>query len=346
MSACSARRTPPYARLFHPGHNQFLNFPPAFWSFWTGDRGGRRKEDGSRHRSPVHRPSIDSTARRRYSRHVTVQPTPARADGADNPPLPPFNLWRTLRFGIREAWDALGFVCAASLTLFLALPVPVVLALMVARVPSPMALIAAAVAGSVASAAVLGPLYAGTCSLVHRTIVRDEPSYMDLLRGTGRLYWRATGLALVESAVTGVLLGNLVFYARLRGFGWLLITTVFLYLCLFWGMNCLYHWPLLVAAEEGIIRRDDGGRPRLLPVFRNGFLLATSAPIYSLGLLVVLAVVLIPAGLSGVGMALVGPGLAAFLTTQATRDQLVRFGVLPPPPDLESPVNDVWRMRG
>jgi hypothetical protein len=111
-------------------------------------------------------------------------------------------------------------------------------------------------------------------------------------------------------------------------------------------MNALYHWPLLVAGEAGILCRDDGRAPGLRTVLRNGFLLSAGAPGYTLLIGAVLAVVAAPLVFSGVGMALVLPALVVFATTQAARDHLVRFGALPPPPDPDEPVLDeVWRLR-
>ena len=110
-------------------------------------------------------------------------------------------------------------------------------------------------------------------------------------------------------------------------------------------MNCLYHWPLLVACEEGLIRREDGGIPRIGAVYRNGFLLAFSSPAFTLGLLLIIMALSVLLIVSGIGMVLLWGGFSAFLTTQAMRDQLVRFGALPPPPDPDEAVRDEgWRV--
>jgi len=254
-------------------------------------------------------------------------------------------LGRTLRFAVRAAWDALGFVCAMSLTLFVFLALPVAVALRPGGLAAPGERAGWAVAGSVLFLALLPPLYAGACFLTHRILTHDEPSYLDLWRGAARLYGRAVLLGTVQTLVTAILVANVVFYLRFNSFPFLLLAVVFFYLLLFWWMNGLYHWPLLVAGEVGVLRREDGGRPGLRAVFRNGFLLAFSAPGFTFALLLIIIAVFIPLALSGVGMALLSVGLFAFLTTQATRDQLVRFGVLPPPPDPDAPVEDEgWKV--
>ena len=105
-------------------------------------------------------------------------------------------------------------------------------------------------------------------------------------------------------------------------------------------------FPLLVAAYNGQIMRPDGGPPRLSAVFRNGFVMALSNPLYSFVLLAVLA----PLGtlllISGVGAALLGAGTLALVSTRATRDHLIRFGLLPPDQDPDESIrDDAWRMR-
>jgi uncharacterized membrane protein YesL len=194
---------------------------------------------------------------------------------------------------------------------------------------------------------ILPPIYAGICLLAHRALSHDEPAYGQVWSGFARLYLRAAACALAQVLVFAILAANLLFYLQRAGFAWLALSALFGYLTLFWGMNCLYHMPLLVAGEEGVIKREDGGKARLSSVFRNGFLLASSSPAYTLGLL---AILIVEGGvfmLLGVGAAMLGAGVGAFLTTQATRDHLVRFGVLTPPPDPDAPVGDeVWRMKG
>lgn len=190
------------------------------------------------------------------------------------------------------------------------------------------------------------PVYAGVCWLTHLIIERDEPSYAEIWRGATRMYGRAVALGAIHLVVTLVLLGNAAFYLRTGGFIFILLAVLFLYALLFWGMNLFYHWPLFIAIEGGILKRDDGGKPGLRSVFRNGFLLAFSAPAFTFILVAVIMAVSIPLIISGAGLALIAPGFIAFLSTQATRDQLVRFHILPEPPDPDEPIEDTaWRVR-
>jgi len=255
-------------------------------------------------------------------------------------PVAPPRLGRTLRFGFRTAWDSLGFVCATSLTLFAALCVPATL-LTVVRIRG--LAIAAALA---AYLLLVPPLYGGICWLAHKVFEHDEPSYADLWRGFRSLYTKALALGALQLLVNAVLVANIVFYLSRPSFVFLLLAIGFAYGLLFWWTNQVYHWPLLVAISTGLIRRDDGQTPGLSAVLRNGFVLTVSAPGYTFALLLLLSVIAIPLTISGVGLALLAPGIAAFLTTQAARDQLVRFGVLDAQPDPDEPIGDErWRME-
>jgi hypothetical protein len=244
-------------------------------------------------------------------------------------------LGRTIGLAVRTSWDALGLVCLVSLTLFAAAIVPVYLFWRFGLSASiPVRLVGIGV-GLLAGVLVLAPLFAGACWLANVFIEHDEPSYADLWHGARRLYGRAVLLGLVQAAVKTVLLLNLAFYLSRGSFVFTLLGVFFLYLLGFWTMQVAYHFPLLVAAERGLLKREEEGKTPI-----------TSILAYSFGLMAVLVVLAIPCLVSGAGMALIFPGFAAFLIMQATRDQLVRFGHLPPPPDPDEPISDErWRVR-
>src|SRR5207247_237891 len=108
----------------------------------------------------------------------------------------------------------------------------------------------------------------------------------------------------------------------------------------------IYQIPLLIASERGILNREGEGATPLPTILRNALVLALASPGYTFGLTTFLAIIAIPSILSGAGLALILPGFSAFVTIQATRDQLVRFGHLEPPADLDEPIPDErWRLR-
>ncbi len=256
----------------------------------------------------------------------------------------PLSIAKTLRGGIRAAWDSLGLVCASSLTLFVGFALPLFAGMKLAAISGKLSM---ALAVTMVTFLLIVPaLAAGISFLAHRVITRDEPSYSDLWIGFVRLYSRSVAIAAVQAGVIAVLGLYVVFYFSRGGLGWILAGIACGYMLVFWGMNCLYHWPLLIASDQGIIKRDDGGRARLISVFRNGFLLASSAPGYTFGLLAFLIALGAPLAISGVGMALIFPGFATILAAQATHDQMVRFGLLPIPPDMDEPLREeAWRVK-
>ncbi len=258
-----------------------------------------------------------------------------------NIPQPKVGLGKTLRRATRQSWDSLGLVCAASLTLFAAC-VPVALFWYLL---APFGAVRW-LGGLLVAALTVAPLTAGLHYLVHQIVERDEPTYLDMWRGARQLYGRAAGLGAIQLGVQGVLAVSVWFYTSRGVFLLTALGALCLYLLVFWWAMCLYQWPLLVAGETGLLERDEGRRTTAFSAVRNSALLTLSSPFYSLGLLALLLVVLIPLLVSGVGMALLGGGFAAFAGTQAARDQLVRFGAIPPPPDTEGPAPDEpWRVR-
>lgn len=249
---------------------------------------------------------------------------------------------RTLKYGLRAAWDSLGFVCAISLTVFTIAMLPATAVIEALHAGSVVVLVGAVLVWLMS----VPPLFGGACYLVHRILSLDEPSYLHLWQGAMKMWGKSVLLGMTQAFVLGVLWANMLFYLHLGTPLFIVLAVTVFYLLLFWGMNCLYHWPLLVAGEVGILTRQDGGRSGLWAVFRNGFLLTFSSPGFTFCLLLVIMALGTLLFLSGVGAALLLTGLFAFLITQAVRDQLVRFGVLPPPPDPDEPVPDeAWTLR-
>jgi hypothetical protein len=252
---------------------------------------------------------------------------------------------RTLKFSVRAWWDSLGLACAASITLFTAFSLPA--SILVSGLQAHNSRSVGAVCLSIVLLTmVVFPLYGGLCWIAHKVLTRDEPGYTDMWNGARAMYLRSAGLGLLQLVVTAILVSNIVFYLLRGTLAFLLLAILFMYGLIYWGMNCLYHWPLLIANEAGIVRREDGEKPGMLSVLRNGFLMASSAPGYTLLLTALLAITLALLAVSGLGLALLSGGVAAYLSTQATRDQLIRFGVLPTEPDPdEEVVEEAWKVR-
>jgi uncharacterized membrane protein YesL len=261
------------------------------------------------------------------------------------PQRTPLRLLRTLKFGIRAVWDSLGLVCAVSLTMFVAFTIPVYLGYAISRIVTVPPMLS--VIGAVAFwAMAISPIFGGCCYLAAKIIDHDEPGYADLWTGFARLYVRFALLGLIQISVAAALAVNILFYLRFGSPAWLILAVVFIYLLGFWMLNCQYHFPLIVSADFGWITLETVGPARLGAAFRNALVMVMASPGYSIGLLVTLIVVTAILAISGVGMAMLGAGLIGLLTIQATRDHLVRFGLIPQQPDPgDSAPNDAWRLK-
>lgn len=259
--------------------------------------------------------------------------------------MPPVRLAVALRRFVRSSWDHLGLVCAASFTVFGAAVAALAAALALVLALGLRGLAASAIAIAVVVPLVVAPLYGGSVIALSRAIGHEETAYTDVWKSAARVFGRAVALGSVELGVIVVLGGNVVFYASRGSLPTAVAAAIAAYALAFWLMCCVYHWPLLAAGDSGAIARDDGRAPGLGAVLRNGVVMAVSAPGFTLAVLVVLCAVLAVLAASGVGLALLAPGLAASLCLEAARHQLVRFGVLPPP-EPEGPASDEpWRLR-
>ncbi len=257
---------------------------------------------------------------------------------------PTAGLWQALRQGARDVWEHLGLVAAISLT-WLAL---FTLALGLGRaLPLSLAL------GARLALTVLFALFtqtgptAGAFEIAHRVATHDEISYGAFWRGAARGYGLALRLATVNLTVVVLLGVNLWFYVRLRHPAGYIAALLCLYALLFWGMMAVYHGPLLWVQEAGLV--DDAerrARRGVIAVLRRAFFLALAAPLYSLGLLAVVALLTALAFATGALLALFWMGGVALLTTRAARLLLLRYGALPTP--LVEPIvpDEKFRLGG
>ncbi|MGC8668069.1 MAG: hypothetical protein ACP5VE_08155 [Chthonomonadales bacterium] len=254
----------------------------------------------------------------------------------------------TLRRAIRAVWDHLGLLCGLSCTLFAVSAAGLSALSALARMLGLSRLWEVA-AGAAWMAFVAVPLYAGIAQIAHRILAHrvapsEPPTYADLWVAFRSLWLRAVFLGLVEFVVSAVLMGNLVFYLIRGGFGFLLLAAFFVYLTAFWLVNMMYHWPLLIAAEEGLIPTESlpAGRrkARVSAALRNSLLLAAGAPLRGFGVCAFLAATGLALAASGIGLVFLLPGYSAVLAAQATWDELVRMGVVEAPPDPEAPPTD------
>src|SRR5690349_12240296 len=109
-------------RLNHPHHRNQGRSPPGIGNSHLQQAFDRGRVSGV---SPNSLGVYAGDSRPPITLHLTP-PTEPEEEITAKPVSPP-RLGRTLKHGTRTAWDSLGFVCAASLTLFASLCIPVTL---------------------------------------------------------------------------------------------------------------------------------------------------------------------------------------------------------------------------
>lgn len=256
--------------------------------------------------------------------------------------LPPASLRRALRAALRETWDRLGLVVAAGLTwavLFSSV-------FLVVRIPAPGIVRIACLC--IAVAAVLPAALAGTFGVAHRMASHDEFGYADLWRDARRLYGPATRLGVIHMLAYGLIGTNIWFYLRLGGVGGVIAVLLSLYALLFWSAMAIYHGPLLVVQEFGVLDEGDYRAKRgAFAVVRRAFYLVLGEPIFSLALLTLAVLYTVVLVVVVVLFPLFWAGGLSLLLTFPTRALLVKYGVLPAPstevpvPDAEFRIKDV-----
>lgn len=264
--------------------------------------------------------------------------TQAAAEVADTRRL---SIWHTTRRALAVWWEHLGLSCAVS-------------AILVISLMGAMALLARAgmlrtdrqPGGSIIVAALIlmgsAWLWAGLHRVAHAMAHRQDSSVTLVFKVSGANLLQAWGLAVIQLLGAAACALNIWFYFGLRSPLGTVLGVVFSYVLVLWLMACLYHWPLMTAAQLGLIPSDTG-RIRLRAVLRNGFILLGSAPAYTAAFGAIALAINLPLVASGIGLVLVTPALFSIFCTQAVRDHMVRLGLVPPP-DEGPVVSDRWQV--
>lgn len=184
----------------------------------------------------------------------------------------------------------------------------------------------------------------GAFRVASALVFREEFSIGMLFPREGRQVGQALALSLMQTGVCAAMMANISFYVSIRTPVGVVLAVVFGYALALWLLNCLYHWPLLAAAHGGVIPVEPGERPRLRRVFRNALALFVTAPGYTVGMALGTFVLALLVGLTGIGLVLAVPALLSILATQALHDQMVRLGMIPPPPEGPAPPDEPWRV--
>lgn len=234
-----------------------------------------------------------------------------------------------LRLGLRDTYDYLGAILVHSFLWTMVTGTAATAGQSLglrwfAALPPLFAAVLAFLTGVVALVLVGSPLTAGVFRYARNAAARAEPELYDLAWGFRRALGKSLGLGAIQIAAGLLLAGNCYFYVTRSHPVAVVVGAVFGYLLAFWGVACLYQWPLLVEQElspaaavkkSALLVLDNFGFTALLAVF-----------------LAVLTAVL---WVTVIGGTLLWAGGTAMFLTQATRELLRKYGVLGPDPTLD-----------
>ncbi len=241
-------------------------------------------------------------------------------------------LLRALRLGFRDAYDHIG----AGLLLSFLVSAGGAAALtggwtlgqsLGANLGRAAALLLPPILGFLGLVLVGAPLTAGLYYYCRRACAREEPALTDLVwafRAGLRPALLLGGLHGFALVVAG---GSCLFYLAANHPLAMLGAAVALYVFCFTLLMGVYAWPVLV--EPSAMPNPSG-----LVALRKGALLALDNPGYTLRLVLVLAPLVAACWISVAGAVVLMPAGMAFLATQATRELLRRYKMLPEDPTL------------
>lgn len=264
---------------------------------------------------------------------------PAPASGPAEKPAHRPSLRIALRVALRDCWDHLGVLLLASLLTPILGSSAVAAGFwaasaMASGLPGQLPFLASLLLAQFCLSLVLGPLAGGLFRFCRNAAARSEPEMLDLLWGFRDAPGLCLRLALLQGG-TLLLLGiNCAFYFTWRNLPGYLLGMLTLYGLLFWLVTSLYHWPFVAQGET-----------RVRTIVRKSALLVLDNGLYSLGLALAWVLVTVLLWMIVLPGALLRGGCSAMLATQATRELLRKYGVLPPDPTLDPIADETTQFR-
>src|SRR5205823_4772790 len=144
---------------------------------------------------------------------------------------------------------------------------------------------------------------------IRATVTHEYPDARDLARAVRDHFGAASRLGAIQTAVTLVLLTDVVFFLGLRALGLKLVGITFLYPLLFWLLVLQYQWAVLV--EQ---------RSPATAVVKKSVLLALDNFGFTLLLGLATAAITLICLSTRIGFPLLWAGTLGFLQTAATRE--------------------------
>jgi len=139
-----------------------------------------------------------------------------------------------------------------------------------------------------------------------------------ILQGTKIYFWRAWAWAAVNGVVLTIAAINFIFYQNLQSDLGFVLNGVVLTLLALWLITQYYALPFLMVQGHNSIFR----------AMRNGFLLALSSPLFTLGIAFFAVIILLLCIVLVLPALIALPLLFMLLSTAAVRDRLQTIGLL------------------
>ncbi len=237
---------------------------------------------------------------------------------------------------VRLGWDHIGLWMIVGFTLFCLLSVP-----LLAWQFLPINPVIKASLCVVMLTVGFTPLLAGAQTIAWNIGMNRETGWLDLWSGALELFAPAAVLGLIQAVIWFVGAVALWFYVSQHSVVAVLATIVCIYCNLMWAVLTPLQLPLLVMQERGVFdEQEKRARRGTLAVIRRSFFLMIGAPAAAFGLLVANVAILLLSVITVVTVPLFTVGMLAMVNDQAVTALLVRFTVLPPPPDPAEAVED------
>ncbi len=179
--------------------------------------------------------------------------------------------------------------------------------------------------------------WAGLVNLSRQSYLNRTVTLDDFWAGFRMNVWRGMVMVVLNIVVIGLNLFNLGSYANATDFTTLTLRSMWWLTLVIWLVVQFYMWPLFYELKK----------PTLWGALRNAFVMAMLNPLFTIVLMVVVALlVAVSTFLFPVWAVLTGSALAA-LSTDAVLDRLIKAGLREPfaRPELESSEDDVGGMN-
>ncbi|MEP6757005.1 MAG: hypothetical protein ABJA67_15980 [Chthonomonadales bacterium] len=226
----------------------------------------------------------------------------------------------TIRRSVRLIWENLGLVVLISaLTTIAALPA---ISLTIVGLGMPPVHRLITLSGAFLCWVLLVPSaqFAGA-ELALRAIRGEERDVFQFFKAFKQGYVDRLGIGAIRSIFYPAVFANVQFYFHLSKSAGLISTVVAFYALSIWLVWGMYLYAVKIYAPR--IESD-----ALPSTNKLAWLFVASSVAYSFGMLAMLLVVTIALGVTGIGLALLAPGIWAMVSAQATYDQFLRFSLI------------------